>query len=416
MGPPTRFLHTREARARFGSSIDRLGELLLEGDPLADDVVEAFAKLPAGAGRRMLEDALRNGIGSVSGAPDALRALFAEVDHIPAWVDRDALERGGDLLFRTGWFGGLALATSLVYGYASPGGNKPLVFSGRLTEQAPRRLMETSRFVEATCLPGGLRRYAEGFAITVKVRVMHAQVRRLLIQSGRWSSEDWGVPANQHDMGGTALLFSAVVLDSLRKLGFDFDAESIHLYMQLWRYSGYLMGVDQEVLPTSEREARRLMDMIASTESEPDEDSRRLTVALFSAREKPPEAGGPPPGSRQPPEKVVLLGQGLIRGILGETLSDQLGVPNTRYKRAFPLVRAFVRRAELLRWGLPAPLQRSADAKAIELGKAYWAMLTHGAREPFGFAPPERLLGISEIVARAGLGRVSPLASAMRSR
>jgi hypothetical protein len=170
------------------------------------------------------------------------------------------------------------------------------------------------------------------------------------------------------------------------------------------------------VLPTSEREARRLMDMIASTESEPDEDSRRLTVALFGARDKPPDAGGPPPGTRQPPEQVVLLGQGLIRGILGETLADQLAVPNTGYKHAFPVVRAFVRQAEMLRTTLPSSLRRSADAKAIELGKAYWAMLTQGAREPFGFAPPERLLGITEIVARAGLGRVSPLASAMRSR
>jgi hypothetical protein len=282
-GPPSRFLHAAEARARFGSSIDRLSELLHEGDPLADAVVEAFSRLPPGTGRRMLEEALRNGIGSVSGAPDALRALFAEVDHVPAWVDRDAIERGGELLFRAGWFGGLSLGTSLIYGYASPGGNKPLVFSGRLNEQAPRRLMETSRFVEATCLPGGLRRFAEGFAITVKVRVMHAQVRRLLLESGRWSSEDWGLPINQHDMGGTSLLFSAVPIDSLRKLGFEHGEEEIHLFMQLWRYSGYLMGVSPEVLPTSEREARRLMDMIASTEAEPDDDSRRLTRALFAA-------------------------------------------------------------------------------------------------------------------------------------
>lgn len=404
--PPNRFLHIAEARARFGSSVDRLGDLLLVGDPLADRVVDAFAELPAGAGRRMLETALRDGIDAVSDAPEALRALFAELDHVPAWVDRDAIERGGELLFRASWFGGLALATSLVYGYASPGGNKPLVFSGRLTEQAPRRLLETSRFVEATCLPGGLRRHAEGFAITVKVRVMHAQVRRLLLRSGRWSTDDWGTPANQHDMGATSLLFSAVVLDSLRKLGFDFDAESVHLYMQLWRYSGYLMGVSPEVLPTSEREARRLMDMIASTEAEPDEDSRRLTMALFSAREKPAE------GARQPNEKVVMLGQGLIRGILGDPLADRLGVPNTPYKRAFLAVRALVRRTESLRAAMPSVLRR----RTIELGMRYWAWLTSSSNEPFGFAPPDRLLGISQVVAASSPQRVSPLASVMRSR
>ncbi len=409
-GPPTRFLHIAEARSRFGASIDRLGELLYKGDPLADATIEAFSRLPAGTGRRMLEEALRNGISSVSGAPDALRALFAEVDHVPAWVDRDAIERGGELLFRAGWFGGLALGTSLVYGYASPGGNKPLVFSGRLTEQAPRRLMETSRFVEATCAPGGLCRFAEGFAITVKVRVMHAQVRRLLLQSERWSTDDWGVPANQHDMGGTALLFSAVPIDSLRKVGFDHTAEEIHLYMQLWRYSGYLMGVDSEVLPTSEREARRLMEMIASTEAEPDDDSRRLTRALFAAGRNPPE------GQRQAPEKVVKIGQGMIRGILGDDLANQLDVPDHRYKRAFPIVRSLVRRTEGITAALPASLRAAARERAVAAGRDYWAMLTRGAREPFGFAPPERLLGIAGEVVRSIPRKVSPLASAMRSK
>ena len=47
---------------------------------------------------------------------------------------------------------------------------------------------------------------------------------------------------------------SVVVIDTLNHFGFDFDAEEIHLFMQLWRYSGYLMGVHPEVLPTSQRE------------------------------------------------------------------------------------------------------------------------------------------------------------------
>jgi hypothetical protein len=174
------------------------------------------------------------------------------------------------------------------------------------------------------------------------------------------------------------------------------------------------MGVDSEVLPTSEREARRLMDMIASTEAEPDDDSRRLTQALFAA------SGNPPEGGRPVPEKVVKTGQGLIRGILGPELADQLGVPDHRYKRAFPIVRSLVRRTEAITNALPASLRATARARAIGLGRDYWAMLTRGSREPFGFAPPERLLGIAGDVVRsiphAIPRRVSPLASAMRSK
>ena len=49
--PPRRFVHIAEARAKFGDSIDTLSQLLFAGDPLADDVVEAFSKLPTGAGQ-----------------------------------------------------------------------------------------------------------------------------------------------------------------------------------------------------------------------------------------------------------------------------------------------------------------------------------------------------------------------------
>src|SRR5262249_51979302 len=168
----------------------------------------------------MLEAALDRGIGAVPDAPEALRALFAELDRVPAWVDWPTLDAGGELLMRAGPFGGMVLgAGSLVLGYASPGGNKPLVFSGRLTEQAPRRLDETSRFVQAVCRPGGMQRSGDGFKITVKVRLMHAEVRRMILRSGRWDDARWGAPLNQHDMAATTLLFSLVVLEGLRSLG-----------------------------------------------------------------------------------------------------------------------------------------------------------------------------------------------------
>lgn len=413
-GRPSRFVNVEAARARFGASIDRLEDLFWVADPLADAVVEAFERLPPGTGSRMLDTALRQGIEAAAGAPEALRALFAEVDHVPAWVDDEALERGGELLLRSGWFGGLALGTSLLYGYASPGGNKPLAFSGRLTQQTPRRLVETSRFVEATCVPGGLSRFAEGFAITVRVRVVHAKVRRMLLSSDRWSSRDWGLPASQHDMGSTSLLFSAVVIETLERVGFDFDPEEVHLYMQLWRYSGYLMGVDPEILPTSEREARRLMDMVAATEAEPDEDSRRLSRALFATGEDPPRATKE---EKRRATRVVHLGQGLIRGVLGDELADQLDVPDHRWKHAFPAVRALTRGVESAMRNAPSPLARRLRRDAIATGRGYWAMLTRAAGEPLTFIPPDELFGAAAAAARivAPRGR-TPLAASVRAR
>ena len=116
-----------------------------------------------------------------------MREFIEETARVPAWVDWPTIDHAGDVLHRAGVLGGLVLgAMSLPFGYASPGGNKPLVLSGRLTEQAPRRLSETSRFVQAVCRPRGVRPGADGFKITLKVRLMHAHVRAMLLRSGRW--------------------------------------------------------------------------------------------------------------------------------------------------------------------------------------------------------------------------------------
>src|SRR5205823_697063 len=134
-----------------------------------------------------LEEMLAGGAAAAPSAPPALRDFFAETARVPAWVDWTTIDHAGAVLHRAGVLGGLVLgAMSLPLGYASPGGNKPLVFSGRLTEQAPRRLNETSRFVQAVCLPRGMRPGADGLKITLKVRIMHAHVRRMLLRSGKW--------------------------------------------------------------------------------------------------------------------------------------------------------------------------------------------------------------------------------------
>jgi len=381
---PSRFTHLASARAAFGDRVDRLAPYLLEVDPLADAAAEALAALPPGRGFALLDDALERGVDAVS-APPALRALFAEVDRVPPWVDWAALDHGGEVLVRAGVLGGMVLAArSIVLGYASPGGNKPLVFSGRLTEQAARRLNETSRFVQAVCRPGGMRRGADGFKITLKVRLIHAEVRRMIQRSGRWDEARWGAPINQHDMAATTLLFSLVVLDGLRLFGLDVSAEEAEHYLQLWRYVGRVMGCDPELTPTGELEARRLADLIAATQGPPDEDSRALTHALLHAGEQVAKT----PADRRRARIETELGQGLVRSLLGDAMADDLGVPETRWRHALPLFRGVNVAAEQVRLRVPA-VQRAA----VEQGNRYWDRVVEiglaGATAEF--RPPERL-------------------------
>lgn len=382
---PARFQDTAEARRRFGERLDRLAPFLLRVDPTADAVVEAFAELPKGEGFRFVEAALAGGIDAVPLAPAALRALFAEVDHVPFWVDWDAISRGGAAFLRTGMLGGLLLGVqSLILGYASPGGNKPLAFSGRLRAQAQRRLGETGRFVYAVSQAGGMRRSGEGFGITVKVRLMHAQVRRLLRESGRWRTDLWGEPINQHDMVATTLLFSIAVLDGMDKLNYRLSLADKEDLVHLWRYVGHVIGVDAELLPGSLAEAKRLADMIYATQGAPDDDSRALVDALlhYRIRNARTERG------RRRAEKFAPISYSICRSVLGDDLADKLGVPRTGFRLALPLMRAIVAtsgRAHAL-----SPLRDLAR----DLGERYWQRtIAFGLGDrPADFAPPEHFV------------------------
>jgi hypothetical protein len=381
---PSRYSNLAEARRRHGTRVDRLAPFFERLDPLADNVVESIEKMP-GRGWQMLERALTHGISSVPDAPESFRALFAELDAVPPWVDDPTLDRGGALLMRVGVLGGICLgAKSLVLGYASPGGNKPLVFSGRLVESAARRLNETSRFVQAVCRPGGMRRFADGFHITVKVRLMHAQVRRMLLRSDKWQSQKWGAPINQHDMAGTTLLFSLSVLEGLRAFGVKMSREESESFMQLWRYVGRVIGVAPDILPTSEYDAWQLAQLIEQTMGEPDDDSRALVRALFEhplsmARNERQKAMA---------ERQVSFGYGVCRALIGDELADKLEIPRNAYRYALPTVRAIVTAAENVRirsaW---------ADRTAYVTGVRYWDKVVEiglaGANAEFRL--PERL-------------------------
>jgi hypothetical protein len=293
-----------------------------------------------------------------------MRHLLDEVAEVPAWVDWQTCDRGGEMLMRVGALGGAVLGShSLVLGYASPAGNKPLVLSGRLKQQALTRLNETARFVQAVCRPGGMRPFADGWQITVKVRLIHAQVRRMILKSGKWNAGAWGTPVNQHDMAGTTLLFSIAIMDGLRKLGVRIDSEEGERYIHLWRWVGRVIGVDPALLPVSEPDAARLADLIAATMAPPDQDSRDLTKALFDAAWD----GAVTRKQRRDAARKHLFGTTLCRELIGRELADQLRVPRNTFRYAMPMVRRLVGGVERFTRAVPF-----AERSAIAAGTHYW--------------------------------------------
>ena len=77
---------------------------LYGGDPVAERYVDEvfFGETGHRRGREQLMQALEHGIDSVPDAPESMKALFAEFDTLPDWVDREQVELGAEIWRRWG--------------------------------------------------------------------------------------------------------------------------------------------------------------------------------------------------------------------------------------------------------------------------------------------------------------------------
>jgi hypothetical protein len=360
-GVPTAYVNLDIARQKHPGRADKYVELLWHADPLADAVVEAFASMPEPEWRLMLDQALDHGIGSVPHPPEPVRALFAQLDHVPFWVDREQCNLGGAtfLRCRMGFLSLAMLSLPLIYSW--PVGNKPLSLSGNLVHRASQRLKDTTRYVFAVSQPDGLSRFSEGFSMTVKVRLIHAQVRHLLRQSSAWRDEQWGAPINQCHMAGTNLLFSVGVLDALTRIGYIFKPAEREALIHLWRYAGYVLGIENELLVAGEWEGHRLLDLIFTFEPKPDEDSRALVAALMQTSYDYAR------GLSVVRLTSINICYGICRALVGDERADALGLPRTAWRWLVPAVWPATRLIEAARCLSPTvqALARVAGTKAF---------------------------------------------------
>ncbi|MDP3236857.1 MAG: oxygenase MpaB family protein [Myxococcales bacterium] len=362
---PTRFISSVPADPRE----HRLASFLERTDPLADAVIEALVPLPRPEQEALVARLVSTAPGQL---PPALATFHEWLRETPVWFDEARAEVGGEVLLRTGLLSGLVLGfKSLVLGYCSPAGNKPLIFSGRLTGDVNKRLAETARFVEAVSEPAGLRFGAPGFIATVRVRLIHARVRHALQRSAQWRAQDWGAPINQYDMAGTVLLFSSMLLDGLRQLGARITDAEEDATLHQWRFVGRLMGVEDELLSTTAHEAKSLWAMLEKTQGLPDVDSRRLTNAMINEGTE-----------RGAPVAAIDFGAALCRHLIGPRYADALELPRGTWDLAPRMLSGVVRRMDDVVRFIPG-----AKLQALRLGEKYWrrsVSLTFGDAEvPF---------------------------------
>jgi hypothetical protein len=267
--------------------MQRLGRGFWDIDPLGAELAKAM-RLPAGNADRVtmaqVRQALAEGLDSVADAPPALRSFFERVETVPDWVDWDLVEQGARCFRGLGQNSlDILLQLSLIGGYRFGGPTDLLVATGGLSgDSSMRRLGETQKWGVAISQPGGMRRSADGYAATVHVRLMHALVNESF--TPKWDVERWGMPINQSDQAATLGLFNGVVLIGTRGLGARISKSDSRAYMHLWRYIGWLMGVDDQWLMNTEREQHRLNYHVLLAQDDITDAGGKLANAIVDAQ------------------------------------------------------------------------------------------------------------------------------------
>lgn len=259
----------------------RLGEGLVEGDEPMDRLVDWMTTVGLRTTRPLFEQALADGIASLPDAPAPLREFFTRVEDVPDWVDRDLLARGGTTLSMIGLSGAYAARDiALIGGYQFSGFNQTLLRTGALEKGSNQRFAETLRWARDLAETGALDPQGVGYRSTLRVRLIHALVRRHVASMPDWSEEEWGRPVNQTDMAAT--LVGALIAPAVGALlmGVVPRPRDLDALAHVARYAGWLMGVEEEWLPTDFRDGIRVLVQTTTALATPDATTRQLAAPM----------------------------------------------------------------------------------------------------------------------------------------
>ena len=337
------------ARAANRALADNYVAHTMVGDPLADAALAAMADLDPHESHRFVQLGLEApDSDELKRAPAAVRAFFEAATAVPGWAAAANLRPGIRMFHRNSQLVlGAMVGGTLVEGF-STNISKSFFITGRLREHGVRRLQQNNRHMVEIFIPGGLEISGDGWKLSVRIRLIHAQVRRLLAGSGDWDEEAWGVPISAAHVGFAITAFSARLLKHLKNLGARFDHVERASFMQVWRYAGYLMGIPESILYRDEKEALEIFRIGGLCEPEPDVESVAMANSLVNSA--PLIVGISDPEARQHLAKYIYV---ISRALIGNPLADQLRYPADPTLGVLPWFRLQKRYARYMGWLVP---------------------------------------------------------------
>ncbi len=207
---------------------------------------------------------------------------------LPDWADADKIERAEQIFIDNSVLScTLMFCASLPECYVIPDLSSVLQATGQLDKRTDYRIRATAAMIFPVMMPGGLLKpEGSGIAQILKVRLIHATVRNLLLRGNPtlalsahsashahpdqgtvpplvneqvkpsmqatlfalgWDVHAKGLPCNQEELAYTLLTFSYVFLRSLRRLGLGLPSADEEAYLHAWNVVGHVLGLQADL-------------------------------------------------------------------------------------------------------------------------------------------------------------------------
>jgi len=236
----------------------RVVELVRTATMLGDIDADPYAALIPRFGVQglidMLKRACREGVDAVPDAPAELRAFIASMEATPDWVDLDLVAEGARYMrVSAAFFSPFITRGAFLATFLNTYAALPMALTGALTgEGAAVRVTETTRFFAETTLGGALHRDGAGFESAAMVRLMHSIVRySALKRSSKWDVAVYGIPIPQLDQMPAGMINMYVLAQAAGRRGRTEFNERERAMLEYSRYRSFLLGLPEELLPTT---------------------------------------------------------------------------------------------------------------------------------------------------------------------
>lgn len=236
-------------------------ELMTTATMLGDIVSDAYvSRMPDFGMQRLIQMvvlACSDGIEAVDDAPDELVTFIESMESVPEWIDLDLIDEGAraervSAALAAPWAIRGAFLATFLNEYAA----LPMAITGSLSDRrAAQRVNETAMFFASTVLPGGMDRYGPGFHAAAMVRLMHSMVRyNVLTRSDDWNQARFGIPIPQVDQMPAGLIGAFLVSAEAVRAGRNTYTPTERAQIEVSRYRCHLLGLPEELLPTTPHE------------------------------------------------------------------------------------------------------------------------------------------------------------------